>query len=366
MRSQEAEDQIDALVTSFLMASGEAESNQLLEQLICRHSIPIIRSIIKSAVRFYITPFDGGSDSRDLNDISGDVVLKLLRTLRRLKANLSAETADSFQQGGFRSYVAVTTYNTCYDYLRNKYPQRQKLKKRLRYTLSHRAGFAIWEDEELSLCGLTHWAGQTRSEISTERLRELQSELQAFKQSLPSPQDGGSDDLAQTLHTIFSVVGSPVELDQLVSIVAELLEVRSHMLVAEGEYTSDLQQQFSNLQDKFSVRQEQHAYLERLWKEITLLPLGQRTALLLSLKDSQGNEIVTLLDHLRIATLSQIADALAVSAERFAELWKGPPMDDTAIAKHLGITRQQVINLRLSARRRLARRMDEKTRKTLR
>src|SRR5215510_14317260 len=113
MRSQEAEDQIDALVKSFLITSDETEANYILEQLMCRHSIPLIRSIIKSAVRFYLTPFDGSSDSRDLNDISGEVVLKLLKSLRRLKANPSTGISSSFQGEGFHNYVAVTTYNTC-------------------------------------------------------------------------------------------------------------------------------------------------------------------------------------------------------------------------------------------------------------
>ena len=284
--------------------------------------MPMIRDIIRSAVRFYLTPFDGGSDLRDLDDISSDVVLKLLKSLRRLKASPSAETSSTFQRGGFRSYVAVTTYNTCYDYLRNKYPQRHKLKKRLRYTLSHQPDLALWENDEKCLCGLAQWDGRDQAHISTERLRELQSNLQSFKQSLSLKLDGRSDDLAQTLHAIFNQVGSPLELESLVSIVAELLEVRSQILIAGAEYehSSDLQRQIRNLHDRFGVRLEQQAYLDQLWEEITLLPLGQRTALLLSLKDSQGNEFVTMLDHLRIATLSQIADVLAVSAERFADL----------------------------------------------
>ena len=364
MRSQESEDQIDELVTSFLRASDETEANHALEQLICRHSLPIIRSIIKSAIRFYLTPFNDTSDSRDLNDISSEVVLKLLKSLRRLKTNPGTEIAGSFQSGGFHNYIAVTTYNTCYDYLRTKYPQRQSLKRRIRYTLTHRPDLALWETEKIGLCGLAHWAGQARSRISTERLQELHSDLQTCKQSLPAPQNARSDDLAHTVRTILSFVGSPVQLDELVNIVAELLEVRSNGLVAEEEYSSALQRQIPQFQDRFGVRLEQRAYLERLWEEITLLPLGQRTALLLSLKDSQGNEIVTLLDQLRIATLSQIADVLAMSSERFAELWRSSPIADAAIAKHLGIKRQQVVNLRLSARRRLARRMEAKVRQT--
>lgn len=356
MRSQEAEDQIGQLVSSFLETSDEEEADRLLEQLICQHSLPIIRSIIKSAVKFYLTPFDDSPHLQDQDDLSGEVVLRLLKSLRRLKANLGAEDSGGFRLGSFRSYVAVTTYNACYDYLRSRYPERHKLKKKLRYALSHQQDLALWGNEEKYLCGLAGWAGQTESYISTRRLRD---DLQSLKQQM---QPGRDDDLAQTVRSIFGWLGSPVELDDLVDIVAELMEVRGQVLPAGAleEYGFDPQDQTSDSHAKFTARLEQRAYLQQLWEEITRLPLGQRTALLLSLRDEQGNELVTLLDHLRIATLSEIAEALATSAEQFARLWSGSPTDDAAIARHLGVTRQQVINLRLSARRRLARRMQVK------
>jgi hypothetical protein len=43
--------------------------------------------------------------------------------------------------------------------------------------------------------------------------------------------------------------------------------------------------------------------------------------------------------------------------ERLASLWNDLPIEDVEIAEHLGVTRQQVINLRKVARERLARRM---------
>ena len=58
-----------------------------------------------------------------------------------------------------------------------------------------------------------------------------------------------------------------------------------------------------------------------------------------------------------IASIRQIAEAVAIPAEEFARLWNDLPLDDAALALRLGVTRQQVINLRKSARARLARRM---------
>ena len=46
-------------------------------------------------------------------------------------------------------------------------------------------------------------------------------------------------------------------------------------------------------------------------------------------------------------------------APELAALWPDLPLEDAAIAERLGLTRQQVINLRKSARARLGRRMRE-------
>jgi hypothetical protein len=58
-----------------------------------------------------------------------------------------------------------------------------------------------------------------------------------------------------------------------------------------------------------------------------------------------------------VAGIRQIAEILEFPAEEFAAMWNVLPMDDLAIAAKLGVTRQQVINLRKSARERLLRRI---------
>jgi len=78
--------------------------------------------------------------------------------------------------------------------------------------------------------------------------------------------------------------------------------------------------------------------------------------LLLNLRDI--NEGVAMLFPLiGVATIRQIAEALATPAEEFSVLWNELPLDDAAIALRLGTTRQGVINLRKAARARLSRRM---------
>jgi len=102
---------------------------------------------------------------------------------------------------------------------------------------------------------------------------------------------------------------------------------------------------------------EQRRFLEQLWKEICELPLLERTALLLNLRDNNDRGLIVLLADLRIVTIRQIAMALRLQPEEFAALWRDLPLDDDDIGERLGMNRQQVINLRRSARRRLAKRI---------
>jgi hypothetical protein len=104
-------------------------------------------------------------------------------------------------------------------------------------------------------------------------------------------------------------------------------------------------------------RVEKRIFLQRLWEEVRELPLAQRAALLLNLREADGRGCLALFPATGVATLRQIAETLEISAERLAELWLQLPLDDATIAGLLDLTRQQVINLRKSARERLARRL---------
>jgi DNA-directed RNA polymerase specialized sigma24 family protein len=102
---------------------------------------------------------------------------------------------------------------------------------------------------------------------------------------------------------------------------------------------------------------ERRTYLSHLWEEIRQLPERQAAALILNLRDGQRRNAVALLPLTGVATMREIALAIGMPAERFAAIWNRLPLEDAAIAELLGVTRQQVINLRKSARERLARRM---------
>jgi len=314
MNGQEASVETAQLLDSFLRAPSEPESQRLLGELLARHAEPISRGILRSKLRDF-------SQSQDAEDLGSEVRLKLLKQLSQLRGNGNQNPIRDFGR-----YVAVVTYHTWDEYLRQKYPQRARLKNRLRYFLTHRRDFALWEGEQHQwLCSFA----------AAEKGRGGAS--------------GKPEPLGNLAASILRGAGRPVELDRLVGMVAELWGIKDQTVAG------DLDEAIPISQPERLNRVEQRLYLERLWAEIGKLPSRQRAAILLNLRDAQGSSAVELFHLLGVVSLRGMAEVLEMSAERFAELWKDLPLEDAAIAELLGITRQQVINLRKAGRERLRR-----------
>jgi len=162
--------------------------------------------------------------------------------------------------------------------------------------------------------------------------------------------------LSTLLENILERAGAALAIDQLVAIVAEVKGIKDHP-VKSYDQDNELVQSLASPVPKTDAVLEQHLYLSRLWEEVASLPALQRAALLLNLRDANSDSVIAFVPHLGIASKSEIAELVGVPEDRFAELWNDLPLEDSAIAKLLGITRQQVINLRKTARERLARRM---------
>lgn len=147
----------------------------------------------------------------------------------------------------------------------------------------------------------------------------------------------------------------------LVTFIFELRGIQEPSEIAEtdGQGENRFYEQIADSKQNQADELEGRERLKRLWEEICQLPPRHRAALLLNLKDKAGESVITFLPLLRIATIRQIAEALDFSPEHFATVWNGLPWEDLKIAEHLGVTRQQVINLRQSARARLGRLIKE-------
>jgi DNA-directed RNA polymerase specialized sigma24 family protein len=354
---REAGGGVDRLLLPFLSEGDEMASERLLAQLMTGHAEPVVEKVIRSKLRVSLKPSDGSHLNQDALEISSDAQAQVLNQLRAIK-----DAPERKVILNFRSYVAVITHNACSEYLRRKYPERSRLKNRLRYLLTHQPTFALWEDEEEGelLCGLAAWREQKRGASSNEWLQQLRADTQFWMNGMPRSMAGReSAPTAQAVAAIFEYAGGAVELDVLVSAIADIYGIKDQTSYQEDEEDAaeDAIEQLPDERADVAAEMEQRIYLQTLWAEVCQLPPRQRAALLLNLRDGQGRGLIALFPLLRIASMREIGVALGVGRDEFARLWNELPLEDASIASLLGVTRQQVINLRKCARERLARRM---------
>ena len=363
--------QVDLLLLPFVRAANQAEAERLLSELVAGHAIPIVNKIINYKMRGATQATSRNKTWSEAEDIQSEVMLQLVQRLRNFRADYAERPINDFE-----SYVAVTTYNACDRYISRKYPQRRRLKNGLRYLLTHREGLALWQDERSNwLCGFRHWQGnapasaaemdvhRTDAQVAITRLQQLRDDPRAFaRQTNVRPQWNNPKHAYELLDAIFNWTGAPVELDLLTNVVAHWWNVTDETVEIDGSSSHEKQDeaggvQIADARPGVAVETERRIYLKRLWEEISELPPRQRAALLLNLRDENGRGVIDLWIIVGIATTQAVAMMLEMRVEEFAALWSEMPLDDNRIAARLGVARQQVINLRKSARERLARRM---------
>jgi RNA polymerase sigma factor (sigma-70 family) len=326
----------DRLLREYAEATDAASAERLLESLIVDHAQTGIRKIVS-----YKLAFQGAAESQDVEDVASEVVVELISRLRGIKDG-SAQT----EIGSFSGYTAVAAYHACNEYLRRKYPNRHRLKTRLRYLLSTEKRLAIWEAQSDWLCGLATWQAEARAPVTAARLHRWAEELSDI------PRGRQALHPADLIARIFERFAAPVELDDLVAVVGEIWGVEDAPPAPETA-ARDLE----SGEDDPGARLDLRRWMAELWAQIRDLPHPQRVALLLNLRCSAESAAVGLLPLIGIASIREIAQALEWRAEDLAAIWNRLPLDDLAIAERLGVSRQRVINLRKSARERLSRRM---------
>jgi hypothetical protein len=315
-------DASDPLLDGVLRAQTEESRAEAMTELLSKHVYWRVDRILGG--RFRRSSISG--DHRD--DVRAEVLLKLVHRLHRLVRDAAAEPLKNFAD-----YVSVVTFNTFDDFMRRAFPLRTSLKNRIRYALRHDDRFAEWSNGEVLMCGLARWsASPAPLPVEPENLSVV----------------GGSD-IRAVLSDLFAQGGGPMELDAVVSRIAtsQFPAGEESRPIADSRTAERLP----------GAELESLQSLRALWNEILELPRNQRVALLLGARDSSGESVTQFLRVMGVTTIHQMATALSIEAEEFADLWHDLPLEDTKIAAILGLTRQQVINLRRSARERLGRRL---------
>ncbi len=316
----------DPALARLLLAVDEDARRDAIDAIV--ESVqPLIATIVR---RFRRT--EAALGPLDAEDLVSSVVMRIVARLQL--AAVSEEHAIERVE----SYVATLTYNALYDDRRRRFPERTRLKNRLRYILSSDARFAAWasEDDEL-ICGLAEW--KNRRDVAPS-IDIGAANASGVMKNQNRPGDAVAAVLAQT--------GAPVPLTALLRALTGIWNIHERPAPREESSAEAPPVQLTSL--------ESRQYLETLWREIEDLPAGQRAALLLNMRDGQGGNALALFLLLAVTSAARIAAAAGMSVEELSEIWEKLPLDDLTIAERLGLRRQQVINLRKAARARLVRR----------
>lgn len=339
---------IDSLLEPLLSGPSDEQADELLLQIINVHAEPVIKGVIRYKLRLHSSH---ATQQAEADDLYQEALLQLLAQLQRFR-----KSPGAYPISDVRGIAAVIAHRTCSRWMRSQFPERHALKNRLHYLLTHQRGFALWQAEDgISVAGFAVWQGKKKT------LKAAQLGHWANNEGLPTHirmlKDGRQQELGDALAAIFNQLGSPIEFDELVNSLSELLGIRDQPVeaLAVDEDASPFQVPSGEPDPAWQI--EKRIFLERLWEELQQLPLNQRTALLLNLKDASGSGCITIFPATGIANLHQLANALELSPESLGSLWNDLPLEDARIAELLGLSRQQVINCRKSGRERLSRRL---------
>ena len=322
------------LLTAFLEEASTVEAESLLGLLLANYAEPAIRIAVRAKLAGRLPDVDAA----DIEDVCSDAIVAVIANLREIR------DAQTTSIRNFPGYVSVIARRCCSEFIRRKYPQFHRLRYRLRYLLETRPDLALWEDDRGEwICGLAEW----RSVPGTPRALPVFDDVTATTPSAP---------LGELVPAIFRQAGGALPFDDLASMVSRITGVvdgNAELGAAEHIRTDSTPGADHWL--------EQKQWIEWLWSEIRELPAQQRAALLLHLRDDQGSPAIALFPIVGVATHQDLATSMEMTEREVAEIWGRLPLDDLTIAARFGISRQQVINLRQSARKRLARRMAART-----
>jgi RNA polymerase sigma factor (sigma-70 family) len=339
--------EIDPLLEPLLSPAGNQQADDIISELVALHAEPVIKRIIsyKLHLNYHRTVAQ-----TDADDIYQEAIMQLLETLQQVR-----ERPDANPVSDLRGLVAVIARNACSRWMRRQFPGRHAFKNRLYYILTRQRGFALWQNENKRLvAGFSVWQGEknTAAGWQIERLSDDEGVLSRVR-SLKTK----GEDWRGALMAIFDYLGKPVEFDKLAGALAGLLQLEDQP-IESIEQNKDIPGLETSAGERDTAwRVEKRIFLQRLWEEIRQLPLNQRVALLLNLRDSKGGGSIALFPALGIASIHHLAEAMEMSVEKLAGMWNELPLEDTRIAELLQLTRQQVINLRKAARKRLAGRL---------
>lgn len=331
----------DPRLQPFLEADSEAAASAALDTLLGGEVERTLREAVARGLR------EVGGSAGQHEDIAADVRLKLVRKLWSLRRG-EGEPVENVL-----AYVASAAENGCYGFLRQRFPERTRFRNRVRYAVAHHPG------TRLTLSSIGVWmCGSCEAGERHQTARAAESFLDDPRGWLHLRRIDVAQPLPGLVQAVLSAIGETVPLDRLVESLAVVLGVaEAQPSVSRDRLRPSAVEVVVDPAPAIGEVLEQRQALAQVWREIAQLPIRQRVALLLNLRDAEGASMLQMLPATGVVSTAAVAEVLGLALRELETLWARLPLDDLTIAARLGVTRQQVINLRKSARARLARRL---------
>lgn len=340
----------DEILHPFLMARDSGESQRELMSLLCEHAEPKMRGIIYSRLRLH---FGDHEQLPDLEDLYSEAKTRLLVYLNELKADLMAPPCKDFG-----AYVATIAYNVCNDYLRQTYPTRARLYKKIRDMLHSHPKLGMWKPEGEGgtdwVCGFNHWRGRRSSSNALLWLHNFHENPDTMTEALAAGADIQVMALDHLLSSTFEQAGGPIKVADAVSLVSDIKGVKDRPVSSFDSDEFGTRQWLADSSLRIDSVLEMREPLVLVWQGLCELPRDEFKAYLLYARDSARQDLISLFLDAEIATESEVAGLLEMTIAQFGELCVNRlPMDNESIAKELGVKSERVYKLRCKAAKRL-------------
>lgn len=331
---------------------------------------PIVRAIVRKKLRVTLSEYDYRRENQD----ALDVVQGILGELARAFGVPDAEVGD--QTG----YAVVVAYHACSQHLRARYPARARLKNKVRYFLTHAAGFAIWPGRDGEVyAGYAGWTA--RPPGRQETINALMADPAAVWREASARASGPVKTLERMkpadwlslVEGVLNATDGPVELDDLVGILGALFRVKDELAEPLNEPA---------VTPRPDDEMYQREMLVRLWQIVREFEHRWLMAFLLNLpghtREARGE--IEAFEDSGAATREEIGRVLGLTGQeyqaigrhahhwpgdpgspekRLLAMWPHLPLEDVVIGEALGCRKQQVINLRAVAVQKAAKRLRE-------
>lgn len=340
----------DPVLLTFYLADDESYHAHF-DDLCLARIYPIVKMICSSSMNKQVLQRAG----LESEDVQQEVAYRLGRVVYTRKETGAGKPIEDFD-----AYCSTVTRNYLKNLSLSTKPFRRRLRDEVLCIFDTLVKFARWKtDDKNQVGGFSTWKGQQRyvSRLNTNSIvRDIEDILEKKKHPI---QDAARLEVREILENIFTITEHPVtvkEIHRQIGLIKEADKFEPTELVFD-EANTNLSQDFDEGLTFDALLQDSN-FLRPLWEEIKNLSRAQATALLLHMRDHTGRRSgMYLFEYTNVAKISEIADLLRMGFEEIERIADGDALDNPEIALLLALTPLQVSNLRISARRKLIRRI---------